>query len=153
MQTLQAALSAELNGPDGCNEGFLRDDALLVIVIISDEEDDHELDGCLQTAQPGSDGEPPEWFAGVAAAKAGLEENIVVLSLIGPPGPDPAMCPVLDKCSGGIEGAEVADRITQFTEMFTHGFVGRVCEPSYADFFHEAVAQIQTACDEFLPVG
>ncbi|MFV8756820.1 hypothetical protein ACNOYE_40265 [Nannocystaceae bacterium ST9] len=153
MQTMQAALSPGMNAPGGCNEGFLRDDALLVIVLITDEEDDHEVDGCAQLPQPGSNGEPPGWFAGVVAAKAGVESNIVVLSLIGPPGPDPAVCPTLDKCAGGILGAEISNRITQFTSMFTHGFIGRVCEPSYASFFQEAVAVIKSACDDFVPIG
>lgn len=153
MQTMQAALSPDMNGPGECNEGFLRDEALLVIVVITDEEDDDEEDGCLQSAHPGSSGEPAEWFADVIAAKDGHEENIVVLSLVGPPGPDPATCPVLDKCVGGVDGAEVADRIVSFTTMFTNGFVGRICEPSFADFFAEAVGVIATACDNFVPIG
>jgi hypothetical protein len=152
MQTLQAALSPEMNQPGGCNEGFLRDDALLVVVLITDEEDDHEIEICNQTPQPGSDGEPADWFAGVTAAKGGWQKNVAVLSLIGPPGPMPEACPELDKCQSGVEGAEVAHRITEFTEMFTHGFVGRVCEPSYASFFEEAVAVIKTACDDFAPI-
>ncbi|HLT35558.1 MAG TPA: vWA domain-containing protein [Enhygromyxa sp.] len=153
MQTMMAALSPSMNGAGGCNEGFLRDDALLVIVIITDEEDDHEIDGCAQLPQPGSNGEPGGWFAGVVAAKAGQEKNIVVLSLVGPPGPDPVACPALDKCSGGIQGAEVANRIVSFTSMFTHGIVGRVCEASYAGFFAEAVGIIDSACDDFDPIG
>lgn len=152
MQTLQAALSDDMNGPGGCNDGFLRDDALLVVVLITDEEDDHELDGCNQEPQPGSYGEPAGWYEHVVAAKAGVEKNIVVLSLIGPVGPDPAVCPALDKCDGGVIGAEVATRIDQFTGMFTNGIIGRVCEPSYASFFQEAVAVIKTACDEFEPI-
>lgn len=40
---LVAALSGELNGAGGCNEGFLRDDALLVTIIISDEDDSESL--------------------------------------------------------------------------------------------------------------
>lgn len=153
MQTMQAALSPGMNGPGDCNDGFLRDDALLVIVIITDEEDDHEVDGCLQTAHPGSDGGPSQWFEGVVAAKAGIEENIVVLALVGPPGPDPAVCPLLDKCVGGVEGAEVAERVASFTTMFTNGFVGRICEPSYGSFFSEAVGVIAAACDNFVPIG
>jgi hypothetical protein len=153
MQTMQAALSAQLNGPGGCNEGFLRDDALLVIVIITDEEDDHEVDGCAQLPQPGSNGEPAGWYAGVVAAKGGVESNIVVLSLIGPPGPDPAQCPALDKCSGGIDGAEVANRVAAFTTMFTNGSIGRICEASYAQFFANAVSVIDSACDDFVPIG
>ena len=153
MQTMLAALAPGMSAPGGCNEGFLRDDALLVIVIITDEEDDHEVDGCLQLPQPGSSGEPPAWYAGVIAAKGGIETNVVVLSLVGPPGPNPAVCPALDKCAGGIEGAEVASRIVQFTNMFTNGFIGRVCEPSYAGFFSEAVSVIKSACDGFEPIG
>ena len=153
MTTMVAALSDQMNGPGGCNAGFLRDDALLVVVIITDEEDDHEIDGCLQDPQPGSNGEPAGWFASLVATKGGVEENIVVLSLVGPAGPDPAPCPALDKCSGGIVGAEVANRIISFTQMFTNGFIGRVCEPSYASFFAEAVGVIETACDNFVPIG
>ena len=107
----------------------------------------------MQSAHPGSSGGPAEWFEGVIAAKGGVEENIVVLALVGPPGPDPAACPVLDKCVGGVEGAEVAERVVSFTTMFTNGFVGRICEPSYASFFSEAVGVISTACDNFVPIG
>jgi hypothetical protein len=153
MQTMQAALSADMNGAGGCNEGFLRDDALLVIVIIADEEDDHEIDACDQDPYPGSSGDPAQWFENVVAAKGGIEENVVVLALVGPPGPDPAVCPVLDKCNGGSDGAEVSERMTSFTTMFTNGIVGRICEPSYGTFFAEAVGTISTACDNFVPIG
>ena len=152
MQTMQAALSPDMNAPGGCNEGFLRDDALLVIVIITDEEDDHEVEGCAKDTYPGSSGGPAQWFEGVVAAKGGIEQNIVVLSLVGPPGPNPAACPAIDKCEGDFNGAEVAARIVAFTKMFTHGFVGRVCEPSYGDFFSEAVAVIASACEDFDPI-
>jgi hypothetical protein len=152
MQTMQAALSPDMNGPGDCNEGFLRDDALLVIVVIADEEDDHETDACDQDAYSGSSGEPEDWFEHVVAAKGGVESNIVVLALVGPPGPDPAVCPLLDKCDGGVEGAEVAERMASFTNMFTNGIVGRICEPSYGSFFSEAVGVISTACDNFVPI-
>jgi hypothetical protein len=150
MQTMQAALSQAQVGPGGCNEGFLRDDALLVVVIITDEEDDHEIDGCMQLPQPGSAGEPQDWYDAVVATKGGNEKSIVVLSLVGP-----AMdqtCPPLDKCTGGIDGAEVATRILDFTSRFTYGFVGPVCEP-YGPFFSEAISVIKSACDEFDPIG
>jgi hypothetical protein len=153
MQTMQAALSPGMNGPGDCNDGFLRDDALLVIVIITDEEDDHEIEACEQDAYPGSSGEPAQWFESVVAAKGGVEENIVVLALVGPPGPEPAVCPSLDKCDGGVDGAEVGERVASFTTMFSNGIVGRVCEPSFGSFFSEAVGVIATACDNFVPIG
>ncbi|MCA9718739.1 MAG: hypothetical protein KC468_28985, partial [Myxococcales bacterium] len=117
----------------------------------TDEEDDHEVESCLQLPQPGSPGDPTDWFNTVVAAKGGVEQNVVVLTLIGPPGPNPAQCPQLDKCQGGIIGAEVSVRIDAFSKFFTYGFVGRVCENSYDAFFSEAVGVIKSACDEFMP--
>jgi hypothetical protein len=150
MSALVAALSPSLTDTGACNEGFLRDDALLVIVIITDEEDDHEVDGCMQDPQPGSPGEPLGWFEGVKAAKGGDESKVVVLSLVGP-NTDP-MCPLLDKCTGGIDGAEVAHRVIEFTEMFTYGEVESICEP-YGPAFVDAIGVIKSACDEFEPQG
>ncbi len=148
MTALSAALSPGLAGPGGCNEGFLRDDALLVVIIITDEEDDHEVDGCMQEPQPGSSGDPNGWFQAVIAAKGGDESKVVVLSLVGPA--EQPQCPALDKCNGGIDGAEVATRIIEFTSMFTYGFVGPICEP-YGPFFLEAIGVIKSACDDFEP--
>ncbi len=150
MGSLSSALSPGLGGPGTCNEGFVRDDALLVVVIITDEEDDHEVDGCLQDPQAGSPGEPAGWFQAVVAAKGGDESKVVVLSLVGPA--DEPQCPELDKCTGGIDGAEVAHRILEFTDMFTYGFVGPICQP-YGPLFLEAIGVIKSACDEFVPPG
>ncbi|MCR9162381.1 MAG: hypothetical protein ACE37F_31645 [Nannocystaceae bacterium] len=154
MQTMLAALSDSMTGPGGCNEGFLRDDALLVVVIITDEEDDHETMGCTgmvnTTPSDGSAGEPDQWFDQLVAVKGGDERKVVVLSLVGPQGL--AACPELQKCEGGIEGAEVAHRIIDFTQRFTYGFVGPVCEP-YGPFFSDAISSIVNACDDFTPVG
>ena len=63
------------------------------------------------------------------------------------------MCPPLDKCNDGIVGAEPANRIVEYTKMFDFGYVGRVCESSYADFFSSAVDQVSDACDDFQPPG
>lgn len=151
-QALIAALTPPNSDAGECNEGFLRDDALLVIVIITDEEDDHETaaDACNMTPSPGSDGEPPDWFDAIVAAKGGIESNVVVLSLVGPEGAQ--ACPALDKCNGGIDGAEPASRLIELTGMFTHGFVGPVCG-DYDPFFQEAIGTIKSACDEFTPPG
>jgi hypothetical protein len=148
MHTMIAAVSQGLNSPGACNDGFIRPDALLVVVVITDEEDDHEVMACNQLPQPGSQGDPPGWFAGLVAAKAGVETNIVVLSLVGPV-QNP--CPALDKCGGGIDGAEMATRIVQFTEMFTYGSVGQICAPSYQQFFSDAISVIEGACENFMP--
>jgi hypothetical protein len=151
VQATLAAFAPGITAPGACNEGFLRDDALLVVVMITDEEDDHEgeAEACDQSPQQGSAGEPAEWFDALVAIK-GEETSIVLLSLLGPTGVD--ACLALDKCNGGIDGAEPAPRLLELTDMFTYGFVGPVCQP-YGPFFLEAIDVIQSACDEFEPPG
>lgn len=126
--TLQA-LGPGLAGPGGCNEDFARDDALLVLVLITDEEDSDSI------------GDPPQWFNSLVALRGGVETNIVVLSLIGPKNP---------ACKDALE---VGERLIEFTEMFTYGSVGQICAGTYKTFFHDAVAGIAEACGQFMPPG
>lgn len=142
MESLEIALGSAHAGAGGCNEGFLRNDALLVVVLITDEEDDHFM---LYNTLEGSPGDPPDWFAAVAAAK-GMESNAAILSIIG--GQPGNVCPE----PSGVDGAEDAPRLRAFTEMFTHGFLGDVCAPSYGPFFDEAIAVVETACEGFVPI-
>jgi hypothetical protein len=160
MQTMQVGLSAGMNGAGQCNEGFIREDALLVIVPITDEQDDHETEGCPPDAGvnpdplPGSAGDPPLWFDTVVGAKQGIETNIVVVALVGPDGADGNdVCPPLAKCDGGIEGAEIGTRILEFTRMFTYYSVCPVCSPDYSECFTEAISVIESACDDYTPPG
>ena len=68
---LVGAVSAVQNGAGGCQDGFLRDDALLVIVILTDEDDAEHSAGGAQA-----------WFDAVVASKQGQSDNVVVLSLV-----------------------------------------------------------------------
>ena len=130
------ALSPDRNAPGQCNAGFVRDDALLVLVVITDEDDEPTCDpfgGCFG----GSGSGPPAWFDRISAVKQDNEENVVVLSLVGTP---------QSNCD-----AEHARRIIEFTESFTHGFVGDICAPSYQQFFSDAISVIDLACEGFVP--
>lgn len=122
------ALGPGLAGPGSCNEGFVREDALLVLVLITDEEDINSI------------GDPPQWFNSLVAMRGGVETNIVVLSLIGPENPE-------------CEDADVGARLIEFTKMFTYGSVGQICAANYQMFFHDAVAGIAEACGQFMPPG
>lgn len=129
MDAMLAAVGSQ-SETGGCNEGFLRDDAVLVVTVISDEDD---LD---QSA-----GDPASWKQALVDAKNGNEQAIVVLGL------------VLD---GGVNGGlceEDAPTLRTFADSFTHGQVGSVCAADYAPFFEQAIAVIDIACDEFEPVG
>ncbi|MBV1862463.1 MAG: VWA domain-containing protein [Nannocystaceae bacterium] len=135
MDALDRALHPE-QGVTVCNDGFLRDEALLVVVLITDEEDDFE-----------SDGDPVAWYESVVEVKGGDEERVVVLSLVGHPKPNDC----IPTQWTGMQGAEIATRILQFTSIFPYGYVGDICSADYEPFFAEATEHIDTACS--LPEG
>ena len=129
MNGMTEALSATLNGPGGCNDGFLRPDAILVITFISDDPNYED------------EGMPLDWYNAVLAAKGGNKDAIVVAGLI----PQPDM-----GCGGGnnIMGAHWEEFIGMWGD---HGLEGSVCDADYSPFFDKAVAVIDETCDNFMP--
>lgn len=128
------------NGPAfDCNAGFLRQDAILVVTIVTDEDDNFG---------DGSAGTPAGWKASLVAAKKGDENAMVVLGLFGDNDQPNAVCPPLQDQSG----AEPSPRLREFVESFgDHGFSGSICAQSYDPFFAEAVGIIESTCDDFVP--
>jgi hypothetical protein len=76
---LAAAVSPSLNGPGRCNEGFLRDDALLMVTLITPGYD-RSPDGTVQ-----------EWYEAILSAKNGNPEAVVMF-VVGNP-----ICPLYDE--------------------------------------------------------
>jgi hypothetical protein len=134
------ALQPAINGPGACNDGFLRDDALLVVVIITDEEDTPDCIPFFGCIGGGSEGNPPDWFAKYSEAKAGIQENIVMLALIGTS--DQNTC-----------GADYSPRLIALTNWFFNGTYDDICAPDYSPFFTSAISVIDDACDNFTPPG
>jgi len=132
MDAMIAATSASLNAPGRCNDGFLREDAILVVTVITDEEDD-------------SDSEPEDWQEALLAAKKGNTDALVVLGLVGDNNIDGGLrggpCSLLD--------ADGAPRLQQFVDSFS-GMLGSVCAPDYTPFFQTAVGSIDSACEDFV---
>lgn len=125
-QALVAAVSPELNGPGGCNEGFLRDDALLFVTMISTTPDD-------------SEGKPASWAQAVFDAKGGDKEAVVLFHVGGanmevwcmdPPWPHP-------NCK----------LIQQFPLRVTADVWGT----DYAPGFDAAADLLLEACSNFIP--
>ncbi len=131
LQSLTAAVSPGLNGGGGCNSGFLRDDAVLVLTIITDEEDS-------------SVGTPQGLYENIVAQKGGHPENVVVLGLINDVDLPNPICPV--------ESGD-ALRIRTFMDYFPNSIRGSICDLNYAPFFEQAVDLINTSCEEFVPIG
>jgi hypothetical protein len=129
MLAMVNAVTGVYGGNGQCNHGFIREDALLVIVIITDESDSN------------SPGNPMSWYQSVVDAKAGIPENVVVVSLINVPG-------------GACNAFDPAQSIFDFTNMFgANSFTAGICEPDFAPIFDQAVSIIDVACDNYIPPG
>ena len=128
---LVAAVSPELNAPEGCNTGFLRPDALLVVTMITDVEDDQ------------SKMKPVDWYHAVVAAK-GSTASVVMLAILAQPHdvePPP-------DCSDDWDGKQ---RLRDLINLFPYHAEGDTCAPSYVPFFEQAVALVGEACASFIP--
>ncbi|MBL9107103.1 MAG: hypothetical protein JNL82_39755 [Myxococcales bacterium] len=130
---LMAAVSPKLNAPTGCNAGFLRDDALLVVVIIHNTED-------------WSLSSPKTQYDKVIAAKK--DPGAVVMLAITAPLP-PGEGEPLDPDCIYDDGGEID--YLPLLEQFPYHLRGNVCTDSYVPFFEDAVAMIDEACGKFVP--
>lgn len=108
-----------------CNGDFIRDDAILVVTFITDEDDD---------SGDGSSGTVEGWRQALIAAKNGDDQAIVTLGLF-----------------GGAGCGEDSLRLTQFVDSWEdRGLKGSVCG-DYQGFFQQAVDLIDSTCEEFIP--
>lgn len=112
----------DLDQPGLCNDGFIRDDALLVVVIVSDEDDPGPVDFRYER---------------LVEAKGGHADNVVVVGLINEPGTE---CPLSGYAREGFFLAE-------FIGMFTYGFIAPVCG-DYTSTFQQAIAVVEEACSD-----
>ncbi|MEM7155366.1 MAG: hypothetical protein AAF799_21130 [Myxococcota bacterium] len=125
MQALVEAVQGLEAGPGGCNQGFLREDSLLVVVNIGDESDN-------------SPGTPMDWYDAVVAARSGIPENVVILSIIDGPG---------NPCGFGQSAARQA-----FTALWgDNGFEVPICIADYEPYFLDAIDVVDVACENYIP--
>lgn len=128
---LIAAVSTE---PTGCNAGFLRDDALLVVSIIDNTADEQSLSSAWTQ------------YDKVIEAKNEDPNAVVMLAITAfPPKegePPPPDC-LVDDFDGNLW--------VSLLEMFPYHLRGNACADSYALFFDDAVSMIDKACASFVP--
>ncbi|MBA3545735.1 MAG: hypothetical protein H0T76_04560 [Nannocystis sp.] len=128
-----AALSPALNQPDGCNAGFLRKDALLVVALITDFND------------VGSKSYAKQQYEAIVAAKG--DPGAVVMLAVVPNAPgefEPA-----EKCD--YEGGDSYGIFEDLLSRFPYKVFGDTCTPSFAPFFDQATGKISEACGSFIP--
>ena len=124
-----AAISPEFNGPGGCNEGFLRDDALLVVTIVSDMFDQFSM------------GTVESWIKALRAAKHGNDDAFAVIVLT-----TDVDLGYWQLCLPEMY-SPVKNRLRLLVEGVEHGFIGSICEEDFSPFFAEAVDEIVELCD------
>jgi hypothetical protein len=134
IDAIVAATGAALNAPGRCNAGFLREDALLVVTFITDEEDRR------------SEGDPEDWRQALLDAKHGNEDAVVLLGLVGDNNIDGGLL-------GGPCRAVDADGAPRLQEVVgsLDGVLGSVCAPDYTPFFQTAAGSINRACSSLVP--
>lgn len=125
------AVGPTLNAPGGCNAGFLRPDAMLVVVILASNSD---------LKSPGT---PEGLAASLIAAKDGYVGGIVVVGILG----------TVDYKEGDDCGDLLEDRTRKFVEGFPTHVLGSYCAPDIGVNLVQAVDVIQSACAEFTPPG
>ena len=136
MMAMTRALKEE---KDACNAGFLRDDAILVVFHVSNDLPSGEPDDLSQE----SFGTPQSWYDAVVAAKKGIATNIVAVGLFDHV---PTVCPHPSNGSGA------AVKFGEFIKLFgNRGILAHICEPDYTPLLEQAVALIDTTCDEYIP--
>ncbi|MBX7080198.1 MAG: hypothetical protein K1X88_13470 [Nannocystaceae bacterium] len=117
----------------GCNEEFIRDEAILVVVIVTDDPP-YEFD--LDDAHPNTD--TSMWYDLVVEGKNGNEEAIVVIGFI----------PWSNIACTAAESPNLIGFVDAFGER---GVKASVCEPDYGPIFAMAIETIQGTCSNFTP--
>ena len=124
-EALTAAMLLKKDDPGDCNAGFLRDDALLMITLMSN------------TYDTDSQETPGGWAAAVREAKGG-DLNSVVLLNIG---------------DTLVPGCHKHDRLCQMVELFPYALNREFTGEDYGAYFQEATGLVETACEQFIPPG
>jgi hypothetical protein len=116
---------------NGCNAGFVRPDALLVVVVVQAAQD---------TLSPGT---PASWYDALVTAKGGNEEAVVVLVIserLRPAGR--TVC---------LPRARTPNTLQVFANTAAHGRFLSVCVDDYGPFLKEGAALALDQCAVLVP--
>lgn len=131
-QGMVEAIKPGMNAKGSCNEGFLRDDALLVVVLIQ---------GVIDTFSLGT---PQEWIAALRDAKHGDDDAFAVLVLA-----TDADLGYGGQCSP--DDTQPENPLRTLVNGVEHGFIDSICKDDYEPFFDAAVGEVITLCDNLVP--
>jgi len=137
MSALVAAVTKEAD-QGGCNQGFLRDDAVLVVTVISDDYPVPSTDDDASTV-----GTVEAWYEAIVGAKKGHPENVVMLGILN----------TTDATCVAGAGDPIVHPTQKFIDLVAKfgktGIAGNICDGNFNAFFEQAVGLIDTTCDDF----
>lgn len=125
--TPMVALKPEMVAEGGCNAGFLRDDAMLVVVLVSSKD---------ESTSPGT---PAKWVEDLLALKNNYADSVVFVALTEGVGGDPC--------------GDYPTRIRAFAEMMPNSVLGCRSTGDFTPLVTAAITKIDEVCDRFVPPG
>ena len=132
---LIAALDSKINAEGGCNAGFLREEALLVVVFINDTNDTESTSW------------PYQQYDAIIAAKKD-PNAVVMLGIV----PQPLKEGEQEKpnCSYDSDPKNKG-KIRDLIDRFPNRAYGDTCADNYTSFFNDAAGLIGEVCGSFVP--
>ncbi|MCA9717271.1 MAG: hypothetical protein H6713_25530 [Myxococcales bacterium] len=144
LEALRASLTDRVHDAEAYNAGFLRDDALLVVMLITDEDDQSVLnvgedwDGLVS---PGPITPVPVYWDLLVKLKGGDPGKLVLIALSGAEA---------ETCSSVDGVADPAPRVHELLELAApNSHWGLICDDDYAAPLRAALDVIQASCDGF----
>jgi hypothetical protein len=131
VKAMFAALGDGMNSPYGCNAGFLRDDALLVVTLIDTIGDIW------------SEGWPFTWNWTLTDKKGGDPDAFVLLAIEYDNYLSDSPCKPYNE--------DNPHRLHEFADEVEHGVKGSICAADYAPYFAEAAALAVEQCELLVP--
>lgn len=141
LEATRMALIDRVSDAEQYNLGFLRDDALLVLVIVTDEDDQSVWMGAtswsLPFGGPGAIAPVSDFFDMLVSLKGGHPENLTAVAISGPQG-------------GG--GDTTAPRIHAFLNLAApNAYWTDISGSDYSQPLQEALEVIEGSCEGFIP--
>lgn len=124
------------DGPEDCNLGFLRDDAVLFIVYVAFVTEAWDWEGTPS---------PEETAAALFNAKGGDKDKLAIAALISDQSqPDPYCLPAYEPLHKNKIHTLVQD-------LMPHHVWGSICAPDVRPFFDEAIELMLDMCIHYVP--
>lgn len=144
LEALNQSVTARV--ADGVNQGFLRDDALLAVVLLTDEDDCSYIDNnfTLGIAEDLCDDPTPvDQYVSVLDAVKGDRSRWAVSVIAG----------VNGDCSSTLGNADAATRLVDFAgQVGGNAVQSSICDGDLAQGLADALETFEQACESFTPI-